>query len=149
MFEAAARAIAGATAELDKTLRALDSASKQPSGASVTADVKAQLEQLFPPDVLEHTSVGRLEQFPRYLRAAQARIVRAINDPRKDAAKAEPFTPLWRTYLAKRGAVRDQHAARQLLYSLEELRIALFAPELKPTPGVTAASVAAALAELR
>jgi ATP-dependent helicase HrpA len=149
VFEAAARAIAGATAELDKTLRALDSASKQPSGSSVTADVRAQLEQLFPPDILEHTSVARLEQFPRYLRAAQARLLRAVNDPRKDAAKAEPFTPLWRAYLAKRGTVRDEHAARQLLYSLEELRIALFAPELKPAPGVTAASVAAALAELR
>jgi ATP-dependent helicase HrpA len=149
VFDAAVRAIAAVTAELDKTLRALDSASKQPSGSSVTADVKAQLEQLFPPDILTHTSIGRLEQFPRYLRAAQARLVRAVNDPRKDAAKAEPFTPLWRAYLAKGAAARDEHAARQLLYSLEELRIALFAPELKPAPGVTAASVAAALAELR
>jgi ATP-dependent helicase HrpA len=54
-----------------------------------------------------------------------------------------------RQYLAKRTTAGDQQAARQLLYALEELRIAIFAPELKPAPGTSAAAVAAALAELR
>jgi ATP-dependent helicase HrpA len=148
-FEQIVRAIANATAELDKTQRALDAATKQPSGATAAADVKGQLDLLFPPDLVLHVALGRLEQFPRYLRAAQARLTRAINDPRKDVAKAEPFAPLLRQYLAKRTTAGDQQAARQLLYALEELRIAIFAPELKPAPGTSAAAVAAALAELR
>jgi ATP-dependent helicase HrpA len=149
VFEATTRAIAAATAELDKTLRSLDAAAKQPSGAGAVADIRQQLEQLFPQDLLLHVSVARLEHYPRYLRAAQARLTRAINDPRKDASKAEPFTPLWQAFLAKRGAVKDALGARQLHFLLEELRVALFAPELKPAQPVSVASATQALSALR
>jgi len=149
VFERTTRAVAAANAELEKTLRALDAAAKQPSALAASADIRAQLEQLFPPDLLRHVEVTRLEQFPRYLRAAQARLTRAINDPRKDSSKAEPFTPLWREFLARRQTVRDQAAARGLHFALEELRVALFAPELKPLVPVTVASAASALQALR
>ncbi|HEY6078753.1 MAG TPA: ATP-dependent RNA helicase HrpA [Polyangiaceae bacterium] len=149
VFELTARAIANVTAELDKTRQALASAASQPSGSAVATAIQQQLEQLLSPDLLLYTSTQRLEHFPRYLRAAQARLLRAVNDPRKDASKAEPFTALWQQYLAKRSTARDRHAARQLLYGLEELRVALFAPELKPAPGISISSLSAAIAELR
>ncbi len=149
VFEQTTRAIAGANAELEKTLRALDAAAKQPSSAVASADIKAQLEQLFPPELLRHVEVQRLEHFPRYLRAAQSRLMRAINDPRKDASKAEPFTPLWQSFLAKRAAARDQAVAQRLHFAFEELRVALFAPELKPAQPVSIASVTVALQALR
>jgi ATP-dependent helicase HrpA len=149
VFELLTRAVGQAAAELDKTLRALDQAAKQPSGSAAAADIKAQLEQLFAPDTLLHAELERLEHFPRYLRAAQARLTRAIHDPRKDAGKAEPFTPLWQAFLAKRATFRDQPSARRLHFALEELRVALFAPELKPAHAVTVAAAALALAALR
>ncbi len=149
VFELITRAIASASGELDKTLRALDGAAKQPSGAAAVADIKAQLEQLFLHDTLLHVEVQRLEHFPRYLRAAQARLTRAINDPRKDASKAEPFTPVWQSFLAKRATVRDQTGVRRLHFALEELRVALFAPELKPAHPITVSAAASALAALR
>ena len=149
VFEQTARAIASANAELEKTLRALDAASKQPSGALASADIRAQLEQLFPPDLLLHVEVQRLEQYPRYLRAAQSRLTRAINDPRKDASKAEPFAPLWQSFLAKRASAREKDVAQRLHFALEELRVALFAPELKPAQSVTIASLTAAVQTLR
>jgi len=148
-FELLTRAIAQAAAELDKTLRALEQAAKQPSGAAATSDIRAQLELLFLPETLRHAELERLEQFPRYLRAAQARLTRAIHDPRKDAGKAEPFAPVWQAFLAKRHALRDQVGARRLHFAFEELRVALFAPELKPAQSVTVASVTLALAALR
>jgi ATP-dependent helicase HrpA len=149
VFEQTTRAIANANSELEKTLRALDAATKQPSGAFASADIKAQLEQLFPPELLRHVEVERLEHFPRYLRAAQSRLTRAINDPRKDASKAEPFTPLWQSFLAKRASARDQAVAQRLHFAFEELRVALFAPELKPAQSVTIASLSAAVQTLR
>lgn len=149
VFDALTRAVAAASGELDKTLRALDAAAKQPSGSAAVADIRAQLQQLFPPDLLLYVDLQRLEQFPRYLRAAQARLQRAVNDPRKDASKAEPFTPVWQAFLAKRAAVREQAVARRLHFAFEELRVALFAPEIKPAQSVTIAAVAAAVQALR
>jgi ATP-dependent helicase HrpA len=149
VFELTTRVIAQASGELDKTLRALDGAAKQPSGAAAATDIKTQLEQLFAPDVWRNAELQRLEHVPRYLRGVQARLTRAVNDPRKDASKAEPFASLWQAFLAKRQSVRDQTSARRLLFSLEELRIALFAPELKPASPVTVAAATAALAAMR
>jgi ATP-dependent helicase HrpA len=148
-FERLTRAIASANAELEKTLRALDAASQQPSGSAAVADIRAQLHELFPPDLLLQVDVQRLEQFPRYLRAAQARLTRAINDPRKDASKAEPFTPLWQIFLSKRAACRDQASVRAVHFAFEELRVALFAPELKPAQSVSVASMNAMVQALR
>jgi ATP-dependent helicase HrpA len=148
-FEQTLRAVASANAELEKTLRALDAASKQPSALLASADIRAQVEQLFPSDLLRHVELQRLEHYPRYLRAAQARLTRAIHDPRKDSSKAEPFLPIWQAFLAKRAAARDQLAARSLHFTLEELRVALFAPELKPLGAVSVTAVANAVKELR
>ena len=99
--------------------------------------MRAQLELLLLPDTLQHAELARLEHYPRYLRAAQARLARAINDPRKDASKAEPFAPVWQAFLAKRASLRDQTAARRFHFLLEELRVSLFAPELKPAQPVS------------
>ncbi|MDF3067585.1 MAG: ATP-dependent helicase HrpA [Polyangiaceae bacterium] len=149
VFEHTARAIAAANAELEKTLRALSAAAKQPSALAASEDIRAQLEHLFPPDLLRHVPVLRLEHYPRYLRAAQARLSRAIHDPRKDSSKAEPFLPVWQAFLAKRTAARDQAAAQSLHFAFEELRVALFAPELKPLVSITVAAAASAVKELR
>lgn len=149
VFELTTRLFGLAGAEVDKTLRALESAAKQPSGVAVAADLRAQLELLLAPDTLQHAELGRLEHYPRYLRAAQARLTRAIHDPRKDASKAEPFTPIWQAFLAKRASLRDQPAARRFHFVLEELRVSLFAPELKPAQSVSVAAATQALAALR
>jgi ATP-dependent helicase HrpA len=147
-FSRLARALGIAAAELDKTERALRAAASQPSGTHAARDIRAQLELLFPADLLESIELERLEQLPRYLRAAQTRLARAIVDPRKDADKLEPFSPLWKAFLEKRALARDTDAATALRWAFEELRVALFAPELKPSGAVSVASVSRALAAL-
>jgi ATP-dependent helicase HrpA len=148
-FRLFADAITKASAELEKTLQALKTASKHPSGRLALDDIRAQLDALFPPNLMDHVSLARLEQFPRYLRAAQARLGRAVSDPRKDMDKHAPFAPLWTAFLAKRESVRDARGAAELRWTFEELRVAIFAPELKTPVPVSLPKVAAALKELR
>ncbi|MBX3258764.1 MAG: ATP-dependent RNA helicase HrpA [Labilithrix sp.] len=148
-FRVFAEALKPVAAELDRTLTALRNASRHPSGRNAIADMYAQLEHLFPDDLVSWVPLGRLEHYPRYLRAAQARLQRAVADPRKDGDKHAPFAPLWSSFLAKRATARDQEAARALRWTFEELRVAIFAPELKTPVPVSVAKAAAALAALR
>jgi ATP-dependent helicase HrpA len=147
--DAVLRAVSATAAELDKTLRALESAAKHPSGTHAARDIRAQIERLFPANLLTLVDLERLEQFPRYLRAAQARLLRAITDPRKDADKLAPVAPVWAAFLAKEATARDQKSAQALRWAFEELRVATFAPELKPALSVSVASLSVATAALR
>ena len=148
-FKRTERACAAAAAELQTTLQALDSAAKHPSAKAVSTEIRAQIELLFPRDLVASIELSRLDQFPRYLRAARARLTRAISDPRKDADKLAPFAPLWSAFLGKRDAAADRRSARALRWAFEELRVAIFAPELKPALPVSVANLTLALASLR
>ncbi len=148
VFRLYAGAIARTASELDGTLAALRSAAKHPGAKVAIAEIRAQLVHLFPVDLLAWVPLARLEHFPRYLRAARARLERAIADPRKDAEKLATVAPLWATFLAK-AAARDRESLESLRWSFEELRVAVFAPELKTPVPVSSAKVASALAALR
>ena len=148
-FRLFADAITPIALELDRTLLALRTASKHPSGRGAIVDIHAQLEHLFPVDLMESVSLGRLAHLPRYLRAAQARLARAVTDPRKDTEKLAPFAQLWGSFLAKRSTVRDQGTAGELRWAFEELRVAVFAPELKTAVPVSLPKMIAAVAALR
>jgi ATP-dependent helicase HrpA len=143
------QAIAAANAELETTQRALQAAAKQQSGAAAVRDIQGQLSLLFPADLVNCVELHELLHFPRYLRAAQIRLTRAISDPRKDADKFAPIAPLWTAYLAKQPNARDQVRSRALRWVFEELRVAIFAPELKPALAVSVASLTQAVAALR
>jgi ATP-dependent helicase HrpA len=144
-FERLARAVGQLSSELGKAELALRAAASEPSGTHAARDIRAQLDELFPSDWLESTSVEQLEQFPRYLRAAQQRLARAIQDPRRDADKFAPFAAAWKAFLDKRTAARDRAAVHALRWRFEELRVALFAPELEALRGVNLASIARAV----
>lgn len=147
-FEALLKTLGDLRAELEKTTRALDAAKPQPSAAQASADIREQLELLLPADLLHHTSLAQLAHFPRYLSAARARLTRAIHDPRKDAAKGEPLAPLLRAFAAKQAQVTDRAAVRRLLFGLEELRVATFAPELRAHRPPSIADALREIAEL-
>jgi ATP-dependent helicase HrpA len=132
-------AIAPAQSELNETIAALRSAAKHPSGRLTLLDIEKQLEFLFPIDLLTWIPIPRLEHYPRYLRAARARLQRAIADPRKDQDKYAPFGPLWTKYQSQKE--KDP----EVRWLFEELRVAIFAPELKTPIPVSVAKVSAAL----
>jgi ATP-dependent helicase HrpA len=148
-FRLYADVIARASSELDATLQALRSAARHPTAKLAIAEIRAQLEGLFPANLLAWVPLGQLEHFPRYLRAAQTRLGRAIADPRKDAEKLAPLASLLASFLAKQATARDREMVHALRWWFEELRVAVFAPELKTQAPVSLAKVTAAVAALR
>jgi ATP-dependent helicase HrpA len=135
--------------DLTKLLQALKNAEKHPSATLVSREIRAQLTSLLPEDLLTWAPIEKLGYIPRYLRAAGARLVRATTDPQKDLGKAAQLTSLLQAFLAKSETTRDRAALRTLLWDLEELRVSIFAPELKTAYPVTLAKVAAAVSALR
>lgn len=138
-------AIKSAHAEYMKLLLALKNAEKHPSATLASREIYAQLEALFPEGMLLDVPVDMLGHYPRYLRGAVARLQRALSDPQKDAGKLAPFAPLWAKYLAKHSTARAPALREPLRWDFEELRIAIFAPELKPAYSISIAKVEAAL----
>ncbi len=141
--------IARTSSELDATLLALQSAAKHAGARAAVAEIRAHVALLFPLDLLTWVPLARLDHFPRYLRAARARLGRAIADPRKDSEKLALVAPVWAAFFAKQATARAEETVQLLRWSLEELRVAVFAPELKtPTP-VSVARLSAEVAALR
>ncbi|MPN14069.1 hypothetical protein SDC9_161395 [bioreactor metagenome] len=105
----------------------------------VLADLQGQLAGLLPKDFLVCFSWEQLAQFPRYLKAASVRLDKLRNNPARDAqlmAEWKSLANAWeREALNKRRAgVRDEQV-ESFRWLLEELRVGLYAQELKtPMP---------------
>ncbi len=103
------------------------------------ADIQAQLGMLFERHFIVATAWERLQHFPRYLKAANLRCDKARNDPARDArwlmewhSVAKPWQREWQR--ARETGSRDGFL-EEFRWLLEELRVALFAQELRtPTP---------------
>ncbi|MGE3774345.1 MAG: DUF3418 domain-containing protein, partial [Gammaproteobacteria bacterium] len=100
----------------------------------IERDLRAQLATLSAPDTLADAAPAA--QLPRYLRALALRLERLAHDPDKDRRKFAPLAPL----LARSAALADglTHAQRERLwYWWQELRIAIFAPEVRTAEPVS------------
>ncbi len=106
---------------------------------AVVEDIKGQLAQLLPKDFIVATPFERLQHFPRYLKAAILRIDKLRADPGRDERQARELARLAKPFERERaarakGGVHDLQL-EEFRWMLEELRVALFAQELKtPVP---------------
>ncbi len=105
----------------------------------VAADMQAQLARLMPADFLVAWPWERLAHVPRYLRAAGVRLDKLRNNPDRDAEAMAQWRslaqPLERELQARRKAGVVDAALEDFRWLLEELRVGLFAQELKtPMP---------------
>jgi ATP-dependent helicase HrpA len=104
-------------------------------------DVTAQLARLMPKGFVAAVPWERLQHFPRYLKAASLRLDKLRADPARDRRALGEFGPLeiqWQREDArqqKTGAVDPQ--LEQFRWLLEELRVQLFAQELKTAAAVS------------
>ncbi|MFZ9406396.1 MAG: DUF3418 domain-containing protein [Burkholderiaceae bacterium] len=101
------------------------------------ADLSAQLAALLPRDFLATTPIDRLAHLPRYLKAASARLDKLRADPARDARLMSELAPMLHHLHRARGALRGEPDARldDFRWMLEELRVSLFAQELRtPMP---------------
>jgi ATP-dependent helicase HrpA len=94
-------------------------------------DVKEQLAHLMPPHFVTETPNEWLVHYPRYMKAIEVR----LGKPGRDAEKLAEVGPLWQGYLERSKRHREQHIHDPELqlyrWMIEELRVSLFAQELK------------------
>jgi ATP-dependent helicase HrpA len=103
----------------------------------VADDIGAQLQRLVGKRFLATTSWLALAHLPRYLRAVVLRLEKLRADPARDAERMADVRPLeqrWLRRLAERRGAADGRL-EEFGWLLEELRVSLFAQELRtPQP---------------
>ena len=100
-------------------------------------DIENQLRGLFVPHFLLMVPFERLKHYPRYIKAVNVRLERLRNDPQRDASHAAEIAKfsaaLGRELAARKGETDER--LENFRWMLEELRVSLFAQELRtPVP---------------
>jgi ATP-dependent helicase HrpA len=103
------------------------------------ADIAAQMAALLAKNFIVAVPYERLAHFPRYLKAAGLRLDKARADAARDARLMAEWQALGRPWERERNAMAKSGVVDPFLeefrWLLEELRVALFAQELKtPSP---------------
>jgi len=130
-----AAGIVAAHAELKKKL-----ATAAKTFPQAAADIEQQLARLLAPGWLARTPWQRLQHYPRYLKAVELRLEKLRADPARDARLMAELQPLLAAWLR---APRPLDAERaQFGWLLQELRVSLFAQQLKTPVAVSARRLA-------
>ena len=96
-------------------------------------DVRAQLEWLLHKRFIADTPYERLQHVPRYLKAISLRIEKLRSNPARDAqcmAQMQPLTQAWQKLRQAQQGNTDPRVD-ELAWLIQELRVSLFAQELK------------------
>ena len=131
--EGACRLLAAIGAEYHQVSLALGAAKGVLSRPG--ADIKAQLSRLIFKGWFAATPWEQLAQLPRYLQAMQKRLEKYPRDVERDGKHAASISGWWKKYeeLLERQTQAGTVDARlhELRWHMEELRVSLFAQELK------------------
>ena len=103
----------------------------------VASDLKSQMQRLLAPGWIARTPWERLQHLPRYFKAGSVRLDKLRTDPARDARLAAELATLETPYRRAIAAAQGSPGAEleQFGWLLEELRVSLFAQELKtPVP---------------
>jgi ATP-dependent helicase HrpA len=103
------------------------------ANAAANQDVRAQLDWLMHKRFIADTPYERLQHLPRYLKAINLRIEKLRSNPARDEqciAQMQPLTQAWqRLRQAQQG--NSDPRVDDFAWMLQELRVSLFAQELK------------------
>ncbi len=135
-------AVIGEYAALQKKIVAA-----QKTFAATCVDINAQLAALLHKNFIVGVPYERLQHYPRYLKAATLRLDKARSDPTREARLLAEWQALGKPWERERHALQksgqtgyhkdhlDDPFMEEFRWLLEELRVALFAQELRtPTP---------------
>ena len=127
------------------------------SSASAYADIQNQLQGLIFPKFVSDIPYAQLVHLPRYLKAIQMRIDKLRSNPARDAqcqkdweSVARPWQKLMQGSKGSASYVMAEHQGLQdFRWQLEELRVALFAQELRTPSPMSLKRLEKVLASLR
>ena len=109
--------------------------------APVVADIQAQLQGLVHKRFVTDTEYTQLSHFPRYLKAINVRMEKLRGDPARDAKSMAEWTSAASQFLRiskiQAGKVLDPRMT-EFRWMLEELRVSLYAQELRTPMPVSA-----------
>jgi len=101
-------------------------------------DLREQLDALVFPGFVSKVEKSHLVHYPRYLRAMRLRAERLRQDATRDQARMLTVRSYWRDYLKLRAGNSESDAGLdELRWLIEELRVSLFAQELKTAEPVS------------
>jgi ATP-dependent helicase HrpA len=110
-------------------------ASTQINWMSSIADMQQQLEQLVFVGFLQHTPYRQLQQFPRYLKAIAKRLEKLGHAAARDRKLMQEMGGQYDKWREREQAYRQRgrrdERIEELRWMFEELRVSLFAQELK------------------
>jgi len=104
------------------------------SHGAATQDIRQQCESLFGKEWLAQTPFERLQHLPRYLKGINVRLEKLRANPARDALQMGQLAPLLQQWQRKLSAQSGQEIDARLVdfaWLLQELRVSLFAQELK------------------
>lgn len=106
---------------------------------STTDAVNEQLAFLTFTDFVLRVPAEILRRYPRYLKGIEVRLERAKISPSSDRTKEARFAPYWQRYREAVAEIDkcDRAALSRYRWLLEELRLQIFAPELKTHESVS------------
>ena len=98
-------------------------------------DLQTQLTHLVYPHFLSQTPWEHLQHIPRYLKAIQRRLEKRLGNAERDGKHMASVRELWQQYEARvekhrKAGIQDEKLTA-FRWMLEELRVSLFAQELK------------------
>ena len=104
-------------------------------------DIEAQLSRLLPKNFILSVPYSQLTHYPRYLKAIASRIDKLRADPARDARLMTEMVPLMQNWQrqhiaqARQGGAGKDARLEEFRWLLEELRVSLYAQELRtPMP---------------
>ncbi|HEY3326593.1 MAG TPA: ATP-dependent RNA helicase HrpA [Novimethylophilus sp.] len=106
-----------------------------PPMARLKHEIEEQLGRLLCRNFVSFTPWERLQHLPRYLKALRLRLEKYPAAPERDARHAQGIATLWNRYEqrleAQNKAGKDTASLQDFRWLIEELRVSLFAQELK------------------
>ena len=125
-----AQAIAAEIQPLTQKLNGLP-----PAMSRVKREVEEQYARLLPKRFFTSTPWERLQHIPRYLKALRLRLEKYPGSVERDTRSAQAVQELWQRWetrlIAERKAEGASEALEDFRWLIEELRVSLFAQELK------------------
>jgi ATP-dependent helicase HrpA len=123
-----------------------------PAASRLGAEIRAQRDALVHPGFFTATPWDALQHLPRYLKALDRRLAKQAERPDRDRRHADQVAGYWTRYAERADALRKAGATDPRLtdfrWLLEELKVSLFAQELKTPFPVSLKRVDKAWAEL-
>ncbi|MDQ6963108.1 MAG: ATP-dependent RNA helicase HrpA [Mariprofundaceae bacterium] len=109
----------------------------------ITQAIEQQLSELLTDDFICSTPSAWLVHMPRFLKGAEIRLQKSARNPSKDQANEKAVMQLWQRYQQRKKDMLQANvvspALEQFRWHIEELRISLFAQELKTSVPVSVA----------